>query len=268
MSILFAYTFLMSIFNIINGIFTYKIFKYLSTERAMKKYEKLKNSVELEIQIDKLEDKITESKKDDELEMDQDFDGSFSNPFMDRELCYVIPNAAPKELIKGDKVNIPIITDDSEFVEAEGSMLNRLVYLSDFLNNKYKVSSYLNEEEWENMKWETINETYCLVTVDLPRKQAEVIRKFFRRLDTTYVKKDGTYYSVVVDGALAEDIIDELIDAYPWSEVDKDRVKVNLSSEAKKEAPNDVGVYSDKLKYAIGNLCKSVEKLNEILSGK
>ena len=171
-------------------------------------------------------------------------------------------------------------------------MLNRLRYLSDFLNDKFDAKHYLTEEQWEDMKWETINETYCLITVDLPRRKAEVVRRYFRKLDITRVRKDNTYYSTVVDGKAAKGVIDELIDVYPWDEVDKDSVKVNLEGFRKAEfktghdnehfGPKDklsicLGsipkvdqdlVSREQLKDTIGTLSKAVEKLNEILGGK
>ena len=320
MTLLFVYTILMAAFNIANGIFTYKIYKHLSLEINMSKVKKGFKKVKVMESID------SQEKDGDSLGANEEFDGTFSNSFSDRELSFIkatedstkffspvlksgdaaqilpapgeglsyvvdkdlnitiVKSEEPKSSIINDgSVNIPIITDDDVIPEGESSMLSRLIYLSDFLNEKYKASLFLKEEEWENMKWETINETYCLITVDLPRKQAELIRKYFRRLDTTYVKNDGTYYSKITKGDLAKEIIEDLIQIYPWNDLDKDRVRINWeefrkpeedeyrtaqANHSEKAGDINSGVYGDKLKYAIGNLSKSVEKLNEILSGK
>jgi hypothetical protein len=320
MTLLFVYTILMAAFNMANGIFTYKIYKHLSLEINMSKVKKGFKKVKAMESID------SQEKDGDSLGANEEFDGTFSNSFSDRELSFikaaedstkffsqvlksgdavqilpapgeglsyvvgkdlnltiVKPEEPNSSIINDGNVNIPIITDDDVIPEGESSMLSRLIYLSDFLNEKYKASLFLKEEEWENMKWETINETYCLITVDLPRKQAELIRKYFRRLDTTYVKNDGTYYSKITKGDLAKEIIEDLIQIYPWNDLDKDRVRINWEEFRKpdedehrtaqanpSEKAGDInsGVYGDKLKYAIGNLSKSVEKLNEILSGK
>lgn len=186
-------------------------------------------------------------------------------------------------LSNGDNVNIPTITDEYDFPQDDERMLNRLLFLSEYLNGKHKPYPDVSEQEFEDMKWETINETYCLITVDLPRKKAELVRKYFRRLDTTYAKQDGTYYSKVSKGELAKEVIEDLIEIYPWHETDDVKVNVNWSGFRKSEEdeyrtaqaiPSEKsgdfshGLYGDNLKYAIGNLSKSVEKLNEILSGK
>jgi hypothetical protein len=239
----------------------------------------------------------------DESDVKEEFDGSFSNPFADRELDYLIRQSSPKtaeELLTqaisstssnegmgpysssgegnvslkndssgSDMVNIPVITDEDDLPEGDERMLNRLLFLCDYLNGKYRPSN-VSDQEFEDMKWETINETYCLITVDLPRSKAEVVRKFFRRLDTTYAKQDGTYYSKVTKGQLAKEIIEDLIEVYPWNEAPTPGyIRVDTFSEESYlyKAKND-RLLGDKLKYAIGNLGRSVENLNEILSGK
>jgi len=326
MTFLFVYTVLMAVLSIINGVFTYKIFKQLEIGDNMGKNKKASFGISKR-GADKLfdnifrKDQITIKDDGDNLVVKEEFDGSFLNPFADRELSYLTTpqqfKVGPVEILpkpgeglsyvfdkdinhnivhneeskpsqenhtNGGNVNIPIITNDEEMPEDESSILSRLLYLSAFLNEQHKVSSYLSPEEFENMKWETINETYCLITVDLPRKQAELIRKYFRRLDTTYVKQDGTYYSKVTKGNVAEEVIKELIEVYPWNDSNEDKVRVNwddfrkintnqintVTSENNPVFPpeNVDSAYGEKLKYAIGNLSKSVEKLNEILSGK
>jgi len=251
MTLLFVYTVLMAVFNIVSGVFTYKIFKQLSLGVNMSTIEK-------------------ESKT------------SFG------DVLPLFPKAQPDEKITFQYVpdkafvgndgnsNIPIITNDEEMPEDEGSMLSRLKYLSDFLNDKYNTSKHVTPESWEDMKWEAINETYCLITVDLPRRKSEIVRKYFRRLNTTYVKHDGTYYSKVTKGDVAKDIIDELIEVYPWDELHEHK-EVSNANEIKINpgvhfSPDKGGFlpagYVDNLKDAIGSLSKSVDKLNEILSSK
>ncbi len=241
-------------------------------------------------------DQITAKDNGDNLVVKEEFDGSFSNPFSDREIPYVLPgitNLTPdasssveskpsqENHTNGANVNTPTITDKYDFPGDDERMLNRLLFLSDYLNGKYKPHSDVSEQEFEDMKWETINETYCLVTVDLPRKNAELIRKYFRRLDTTYAKQDGTYYSKVTKGALAKEVIDDLIESYPWNEADKIKTTVVMDGIYKRsnnmvksnpceiKSPDEI-FNSDEhtIKDAISNLSKSVEKLNEILLGK
>lgn len=293
MTLLFICTIVWAIFDIIAGIFTYKIYKlykHLSMEINMGKIKKGFKKVK----AGDSEGKQENIKDGDSLKKNEEFDGTFSNPFSDRETCYItsqsthpyISSALDERITfqyvpdkdstsNGDNINIPIKTDEEVIPGDEDSMLERLLYLSHFLNTKYKPSLCLKEEEWENMKWETINETYCLITVDLPRKHAELIRRYFRRLDTTYVKNDGTYYSKVTKGDLAKEVIENLIEVYPWEEMDKDRVKVNCSSEVSYKPTDESdsqivfrGEPEDNLKHAIGNLCNSVNKLYGILSGK
>ena len=290
MTLFIGYTILMTVLNIINGILTYRIFKQLEMGVDMGKNKKsLNKEKELNSNITVAEDSKEE------------FDGSFSNPFADSELDYLIRQSSPKSvegllenvsieagnvLLNTDpnngNVNIPIITDEYDFPEDDEKMLNRLLFLSDYLNGKYKPSSNISEQEFEDMKWETANETYCLITIDLPRKKAEVVRKYFRRLDTTYARRDGTYYSKVLKGELAKEVIDDLIEVYPWYEEHKPKIKVEWDKFRKSNtneinispgvhfppANTDDYVYKDRIKYAIGNLGRSVEKLNEILAGK
>ena len=267
------YTILMAVFNIVNGVLTYKIFKQLSMGASMEKNKEVSNA-----------------KEDDTDEpMAEELDGLQVNAFMlgadsylsTKDSFFISRGNPESSNPSGGDVNVPILTHDEEMPEDEEKMLNRLLYLSDFLNKKhddgYKTPTFLNQDELDNIKWETINETYCFITVDLPRNKAEIVRNYFRNLDVKYRKKDGTTYTKVVDGKLAKEIIEDLICAYPWHEVDDNKIPVNWDGVRKedsadnqrvfKQEPED-NAYGEKLKYAIGNLSKSVEKLNEILSSK
>jgi hypothetical protein len=148
----------------------------------------------------------------------------------------------------------------------EEEMLNELLKLSDWL-----LMPRLNERPntlgaaAENDMWECINNVYCAVSWGRDREKAEIIRRYFKRLDTTYVRKDGTYYSVVTEGNLAKKVINDLIEVYPWDNLSvldgyrknnpKEPVKPKVKVEPKQK-PNS-------LVEAVDELLEAVKKVKD-----
>src|SRR5207244_12771923 len=83
MTLLFVYTILMAVFNIANGIFTYKIYKHLTLDINMGKVKKGFKKVKAMESID------SQEKDGDSLGANEEFDGTFSNSFSDRELSFI-----------------------------------------------------------------------------------------------------------------------------------------------------------------------------------
>jgi hypothetical protein len=112
-----------------------------------------------------------------------------------------------------------------------------------------------NPAIYENDKWSCINNHYCTLSYGKPREKAEVLRRYFRKLDVIYKRKDGTHYSVLVSPAEAKDIIEELIEVYPW---DKPIKQVQKEPEVKP-------IQKEGLKEAINQLCDVVEKIRQVV---
>jgi len=139
----------------------------------------------------------------------------------------------------------------------EGEMLSELLNLSEWI-----MTPCLNtgEQSAEAEKWECINNVYCALSWGRDREKAEIIRRYFRRLDTTYTRKDGTYYSVVTEGNLAKKVINDLIEAYPWDNLSvldgyrknnpKEPVKPKVKAEPKQK-PNSLAEAVDELLEAV-----------------
>lgn len=257
MTFLLIHTIAMAIINIANGFFTYRIFKQLSPGANMKN-EELKKIIEDEgnpkYEHQELQHLYSAKGTDNE---------SFGNVFSHQD------SISKTEI----KENNDSLRANFLFIPEEGEILNKLMFLADYLKGKHKPNEGVEEQVFEDMKWETINEVYCIITIGLPRVKAELIRKYFRRLDTTYSKKDGTYYSKVTEGKLAKEIIDDLICAYPWNdsgigepvvaEKPKNPKVGSLEVPVKPKKSND-----DELKITIEKLSKSIDKLNDILLGQ
>jgi len=139
----------------------------------------------------------------------------------------------------------------------EGEMLSELLNLSEWIMNPCLNTG---EESAEAEKWECINNVYCAVSWGRDREKAEIIRRYFKRLDTTYVRKDGTYYSVVTEGNLAKKVINDLIEVYPWDNLSvldgyrknnpKEPVKPKVKVEPKQK-PNSLAEAVDELLEAV-----------------
>jgi hypothetical protein len=189
----------------------------------------------------------------------------------DKGLNYSIVRSKESNINGGKVTNIPIITDGEDLPEDEGSMLNRLLYLSEFLNRKSSSIPSYSHEEWEDIKWETINETYCLITIDLPRHKAEIVKRYLPgRLITNYVAKDGTYYSKVTKGNVARGVILDLIKVYPWDNPDLVKVALGDGQMIGEDSPVSSGCIwgttseSEKKKHLVNEIDKLSKAVNDL----
>ncbi len=110
----------------------------------------------------------------------------------------------------------------------------------------------------EDELWLVINGYYCQLSYGKPREKAEIIRAYFRKLDQVFKRKDGTLYSKVVSPEVAKEIIEELIEVYPWD--------VPIKVEPIKHAQDEKRIHEiDALKESVSDLMSVISEINDRL---
>lgn len=144
------------------------------------------------------------------------------------------------ETISINRVNI--IENEAEMREALQSLLN-----------------FISGNIPDNLKWQMTNGIYCRLTCGKPREKSEVIRTYFRKIDQVFKRKDGTIYSKVVSPEEAKEIIEELIEVYPWDIPFKKVEPIKNSID--EQRANEI----DALKESVRDLMVVIAEINDRL---
>jgi hypothetical protein len=176
------------------------------------------------------------------------------------------------EFIKDDGMGYGTVLISDGSVEASFARAQGIAKYSNFLAvfDEPQMRDFLialhgkirSKDLSEDEKWESINGAYCQLSVGKERRKAEVLRIYFRKLDTVFRRKDGTVYSKVISADEAQDIIEELIEVYPWDVPIKFETKVEPVKNAESEKRSSE---IDDIKGSVSDIMNFIAQINDRL---